>query len=240
MIRFKIRDRCSPEAAGLLISMSLHQLYLNIHIVCATGLYLSGLWAVERRLAQLNHRLTAAAPPLTAATVGRLRRCQARLCDAAAECNRCFVWPVLGLSAVTFFYVLLTLLGVLKVAVSAMSAGRPLPSQVYLYGVLAITGLLGAMFVLVVDAGSRLERTARRTGGAVHEALNRLATAAAAADEGTAHVLEQRSCGAGVEQALVVFSTQVLGRVPVASCGLFCYDWKLVYSVKWEWRATDV
>lgn len=142
-----------------------------------------------------------------------LRRVHAQLIDLSGECNVCFAWPVAALTAAIFGYLLFQLFSVYKVVSDVRSLSH---SIAFIVLNLWWNVYFVVLLLAVVAAGSRLAEAGRQTGLFVHRALNGL----------------RMNADAAVVGELLLFGQQVLHRVPVASCGLFVFDWSLAYSVR--------
>lgn len=143
--------------------------------------------------------------------IRRLRHVQLELTRLADACNVYFAWPVLAMTGVTFGHILFYILGIYTVIYSQHDQSFRFAMMLTLWVLIYVMQLLA-----IVCVGSRLAKTGRQTGGLVHAALNGLRTA------------QDRE----LSGELLLFGQQVLHNFPVASCGLFLFDWTLVYSVR--------
>lgn len=230
-----MRWRCAADWDMTALVATTHW-FLNLNNAAVTAQYAFALAAVERRMAHVGDLVGAVVVAPTgddddsgggsgawaqrARSVRQLRAVFARLHDLVDECNALLVWPPMAFAASTFAYALLIGLGLLKLVADGRADWS---SVMYVFMSLEWSGYLVAMLLWVVAAGGALTRRSRLVGREVHEALNGLSELGLGEGD-----RERELC----VEALLVFGKQVLDRVAVASCGLFCFDWSLVYSVR--------
>lgn len=206
-----------------LTTSTLNSWYAAICSAAVSAAYSFSLLALQQRIFLLNqsisNMLTQSPPNINDIdnctelrlerehTIRQQRKIYAHLTDISDECNICFAAPVMALSAATFGYLLFLMFVVYTISVYETETVLWLPMCWNIYYV--------SLLVMVVHVGSRLSQTGRQTGACVHAIVNKLCW----------------TSDRTLIQELLQFSHLVLDRAPVASCGLFLFDWSLVYSV---------
>lgn len=184
-----------------------HGYTITCHSMVIT-VYYFGLLAVQQRVQLLNNGLARIAD---IDAIRRFRRVHVQLAVIADECNWCFAGPVTAAFAITFGYVLFLLFTIHKV----LEAGINLDRAVFLLVLILWNWLFFVLLMAICHVGGRLVTCGQQTGVLAHATENQLD---AFADR--LKMLE-----------LQLFGRQVLHRWPVASCGLFTFDWTFMFSV---------
>lgn len=175
--------------------------------------YALGLYAIQLRVDLLNQHIR----KLQLWPTDQVRRLQRigliyeRLTEIGGVCNLCFALPVMMSTMLAFGY---NIICVYTVFMSVAEVTTILGLQVAVH--VSWNVFFIGFVALVVYAGSRLARMGKNTGQAIHYMLNSMQH-----DVGTEVVRQQLS----------MLSLQVLHKHPVASAGLFHFDWTLVYAV---------
>lgn len=216
------------------LSSALCQMFLSVLHASVIAAYAFPLWAVQQRMDTLNAAInqlaerraivpppppesgelfhtSSASRPDRIERVRCLRRLHTSLCDTAKTCNECFAVPIMVLTAIVFAYFLFFTINLYRMSSS--------PQAQHFAGLLcsfvAWNTFHNALVVALMWIGSAMTAAGRRSGVAVHGTLNELCW--------------ERD-GAMMAE-LMQFSDQIVHRVPVATCGLFTFDWSLMYSV---------
>lgn len=192
---------------------TIYLFFYNTYLITCHSLviavYYFGLLAVQQRVQLLNDGL---AQIKDVDAIRRVRRVHAQLADIADECNWCFAGPVTALFAITFGYVLFFLFTIYKI----LEAGINMDRAIYLLISTLWNWLFVVLMVAISHVGSRLVSCGQRTGVLANATENQLD---AFADR--LKIVE-----------LQLMGRQVLHRWPVASCGLFAFDWTFMFSVR--------
>lgn len=177
------------------------------------SIYGFSLLAIQQRMSHVNRALGLRSPSVAErlACVRTLRRIHAKLTDICDECNACLAGPMMAFTGIVFGLLLLQVFLIYK----TLSAKRTTDQYLFIALLSWWDMYFAVLFVMVVAVGSRMTRDGRRTGCLVHVVAQRL----------------NRWTDADEMRELMLFEQQVLHRVPVASCGLFVFDWTLVFSV---------
>lgn len=210
------------------ISSTLHNVYSALCCAAVTAVYGFSLLALQQRFFSINHAISSIwsdspsdisdidqsteRPLERGHTIRQLRKIFARLTELADECNVCFAVPVMALSAATFGYLLFFMFIVYKIIANDNATDQLHMMWLSMWW----NAFYVTLLLMIVHVGSRLSQTGRHTGACVHATINELCWTSDRA----------------VIQELLQFSDQVLDSAPVASCGLFMFDWSLVYSVR--------
>lgn len=203
--------------------------------------YALALFAIRARVERLNARLRQldALGELAAdrsRDVQRIGLVFEQLCDISATCNLCFALPIMASVLLAFGYNVVCAYTILKLT------GELTHSRFVLHVAvnLAWNLFFSSFVLLIVYAGSMLAHAGRGTGQAVHWALNTLpcwpSACGAEAGAGAGGVGKELAV---VRQQLLAFSQQVLHKQPVASAGLFHFDWTLIYAVS-AWQGVEM
>ncbi|XP_053670690.1 uncharacterized protein LOC128721012 [Anopheles nili] len=131
-----------------------------------------------------------------------------KLCDAIRLFCMVFVWLPMMFCATVVITVVFAILAISHVI------SNPAPIlQALAIVYTAITVLFTILFVLLIKFGADLKKEGKKTAMLVHKAINQL------------------SKYPEVVQRLVMFSRFLHYQKPVVSCGLFCFDWTLLFSI---------
>lgn len=181
--------------------------------------YALGLYAIQLRVDLLNQhiRKLEQCPTDRVRLLQRIGLIYERLTEIGGVCNVCFALPVMMSTLLAFGYNIICVYVVFKsladvTTLSGVHVAVNVSWNVFFLG----------FVMLVVLAGSELAHTGKDTGQVIHYVLNTM----------------QHAVGTDVvRQQLVMLSLQVLHKHPVASAGLFHFDWTLVYAV---WRSSKL
>lgn len=206
-----------------ILSYGFQRVHMLTYSIALFSCYVHGLYALRARMLMLMQAIDAVTTQRQAPTIARpwgadeiieLRAMFGQLNRMSTVLNACFAMPVMGYTGYAFICLLFHFFVVYKTVVSVVFGAN---------WVMWLSGLWSALNVLPVLAvmwlGAEVERSGRELEVCICNAVNRVEAVAA-----------------GVEQRELVvelqwFARQCLHRVPVASCGLFRFDWTLLYSV---------
>lgn len=176
--------------------------------------YALALYALQLRIVLLNQHIRQAALWTSdrVRTVQRIGLIYERLTEIGNMCNLCFAIPAMLSVLLAFGY---NMICIYTLCMSLAEVSDLFGMQVALN--VAWNVFFMGFVVMVVHAGSKLARMGRSTGQAIHWVLN------------TMQCVGETDA---VRRQLAVLSQQVLHKHPVASAGLFNFDWTLIYAVR--------
>lgn len=179
--------------------------------------YVIALYSMQQRVALLNQHIRQMFvwPGERLQTVQRIGLVYERLTEIVNMCNVGFAIPVMLAVLLCFGY---NIICMYSLFMSMSELSDLMGMQVGLN--VAWNTYFVLFVVMVVLAGSGLARMGRNTAQAIHWALN---------------TMQFNGEMNGVQQQLLMLSQQVMHKHPVASSGLFHFDWTLIYAVSIWW-----